>query len=483
MRWVILAAALSLGPSAQASEALSLEQALQEALGQNPALATSRLQAERAEAGVLSARSLWDPQLSIASEYNTATDSQVFGTFVFDTNSDSIDVNSSLRGSLETGTSYLLRGTFSSFDQVGSNSAQPDLEQTFLRTSPNMLVQVDQELIRGHRTAFNRRQIISARNQVDVATLQVEEQLQRTLADVGRAYWTWVNATQLADIATERANVAQEALRIGVLQLREGRLAPVDVARLETEYVRAQKSIVDARQAADEASDALLLLMGRTPGEVLTPATQMTRPSTEQIDVAGAIQTALDGNVGLRVATLQADQATLSVKLARHGTLPSLQLSASGFWRRNNDTRDGEKEPAVNLRSLTGGATFSMPLGNRSARGELASASADEAIQRQTLEQQKRQVSADVARQVRTLNAAAEQVRLADQEVKLAETTLRAEEARASTGRAVQRDVLEARTAVFDAKASAAKARADHQLAIVELRRLQGSLDVGAFTP
>ena len=70
------------------------------------------------------------------------------------------------------------------------------------------------------------------------------------------------------------------------------------------------------------------------------------------------------------------------------------------------------------------------------------------------------------------------QITLADQEVALAEETLKAEEARANVGRAVQRDVLEARVAVFDAKLQAAKARSDRQLAWIELQLLQGTLTV-----
>ena len=85
---------------------------------------------------------------------------------------------------------------------------------------------------------------------------------------------------------------------------------------------------------------------------------------------------------------------------------------------------------------------------------------------------------AQVAKQARVLAIAEQQITLADQEVALAEETLKAEEARANVGRAVQRDVLEARVAVFDAKLQAAKARSDRQLAWIELQLLQGTLTV-----
>jgi outer membrane protein TolC len=66
---------------------------------------------------------------------------------------------------------------------------------------------------------------------------------------------------------------------------------------------------------------------------------------------------------------------------------------------------------------------------------------------------------------------------LSDANLRLAQQTLEAEEALASAGRNIQRDVLQARTEVDRAKADAAKARTDYRLAQAQLLRLQGQLD------
>ena len=52
----------------------------------------------------------------------------------------------------------------------------------------------------------------------------------------------------------------------------------------------------------------------------------------------------------------------------------------------------------------------------------------------------------------------------------------RLREAIADVGRALQKDVLEARNALESARVEAVKSRTDYQLAWVELRRLQGVL-------
>lgn len=479
MRWVIVALALGSTPSL-ASEPLSLDQALNEALGGDPTLVSSELAKAQAEAGVTSAQAVFDPQLTVSGSYADQQQFQVFGALSFQTSTTEANARSQISGQLPTGTDYTLSGTYRWSDQTSETDAG-DLVTT--QSIPGVQATVSQELLRGHRTAYNRRRVIEARNSLDVAGLQLEAQRQRTLADVAGAYWTWLHATRLAEIARERQAIAEEALRIGDAQLKEGRIAPVEVTRLRAESVRARKAVVDADQAAADAQDGLLLRMGRTPGADVTPATAMNVPADLNIDVAGAIEMALEGSLELRVDELESEQATLSLKLAKHGQLPSLAVEGSASFSDVNAKQTGQEDQQRPVQTLSAGATFSVPLGNRAARGEVAQAAATELLRQQELEQRRRQVASDVAKQVRVLNAAAEQVRLADLEVEFADQTLSAEEAKASAGRNVQKDVLDARTALFDAKNSAAKARVDHQLAAVELLRLQGALTLEAATP
>ena len=93
-----------------------------------------------------------------------------------------------------------------------------------------------------------------------------------------------------------------------------------------------------------------------------------------------------------------------------------------------------------------------------------------------TVRELERSIRSQVEQQVRALSTARRSVELADANHRLAEETLRAEEALAEVGRAIQKDVLEARTEVARTRAEAAKARTDYRLAQTELLRLQGQL-------
>jgi outer membrane protein TolC len=468
-----------LAGSARAAQPLSLDQALAEALGQNPTLAAAELTVAQADGALVSARSVFDPNFTASGSWSRDESNQLFGGFIFEQRSNRAFSNAGLRGALPTGTSYRATGSFFNLQQTAPNISDPTAGDTrIIRQSPTFELGVSQELLRGFSSAFNRRQVLDARNGRDTAELRLIAQRQQTIAQVTRAYWQWAHTLRLAEIARERLSVAQEAARIARVQLTEGRIAPVDEVRVRTELVRARNNLLDADQQSVQAADELMILLGRRPGEELEPSSQLALPPAREWDITEAIRTAEEGNLDLRVAALEAEQAELSRRLAGHGLLPTLSVDLSANRSQVRDKQGDDPFETRPQESLQASASFAMPIGNRAARGELARASAIEAQRRINMDDQRRRLVADVARQVRLLNAAAVQVELADQEVALAGDTLAAEEARDQVGRALQRDVLDARTALFDAKARAARARMDYELAAVELLRLQGRLDV-----
>jgi outer membrane protein TolC len=89
-----------------------------------------------------------------------------------------------------------------------------------------------------------------------------------------------------------------------------------------------------------------------------------------------------------------------------------------------------------------------------------------------------RAVSAEVEDQVRTLASAGQRVSLADANLRLAQDTLAGEEALMAVGRTIQKNVLEARNAVAQARVDLSRAHTDFELAQARLLQLQGQLTV-----
>jgi len=200
-----------------------------------------------------------------------------------------------------------------------------------------------------------------------------------------------------------------------------------------------------------------------------------------ELDVQTAVDAAMQQNLELLIQRANVENAQLSLKMSKHALLPSLSATFSAGLGSQN-TSVGKAFAGLfqdeRFPNLSVGGQFSMPIGNRAARGDRRKSEAALGTQRVSLLELEQNIAVQVAQQVQVLNSARKRVELADINVQLAEQTLVAEEASAELGRAIQKDVLESRNNLDSARVEAVKSRTDYQLAIVELQRLQGQLSV-----
>lgn len=477
---------LGLGADAAASTPLTYREALTGAVEANPQLQSASLQADQSEASLKASRGQFDPVFGIDGQVRRSQTRGFFQGFPFDSQSRSWDVGTSLSGTAATGTTFAFNGgldrNFSRFTtDFGAGLSNESVQDAY---TSNLNVSVTQQLMRGIKLSYNVQNVTRARQGRDAARLTGERARQQTLADTAQAYWLWVYQDQLREIAEQSIVVATEALRVGDLQVQAGQLAPVERTRLEAAQVQAQQASLDARHASQEAADQVLLLMGRAPGVDVRPTTSPGEAPAMNIDVDQAVAVAMAQNVDLAVARTQAALAKIEAANARHGLLPTLAATvAAGVGAQDTSAgaalggiADADAFPFFSV-----GGRFEVPVGNRSARGE---ADRSTLIVRQReieVQEQERAVAAQVRQQVRVLVGAQQRVALADANLGLAAQMLEAEEALAQAGRAIQRNVLEARTELDRTRAEAAKTRNDWRTAQVELLRLQGQLDAGAM--
>lgn len=476
-RWGICAVALLVALPAGAERPLTYREALQAAVDANPALHRAELTRLAAEGSLVSSRGLFDPLYTGNARYSQ--DEQL--GFPLSSDSTSWGTTHAFSGSLPTGTSYSLSGDLRRDQSTTTlDLGVPQIDERDAYTA-TYLASLTQELLRGVLLRYNLQNVTLAKQALSTQQQAVERTRQETLANAAAAYWSWVYRNELKRIADTSVEVADEALRVGQLKLEAGELAPVEGTRLEAAAVQARSNALDANNAAEDAANQLLLLMGGTPDQEILPATDPGDVPELELDAGRAAEVALAQNLDLAVARANLESAELEYANARHGRLPS--LSATGTLgtgaRSENGTAinalagSGTADP---FNSLSIRADLTVPLANRAARGDARRTGAVVEQRRSELEELQRSVSAQVEQQVRTLRSAKQRVDLADANARLAEQTLAAEEALADAGRAIQKDVLEARTELDRARAEAAKARTDYRQGQVELLRLQGQL-------
>ena len=481
------------------AEPLTYGEAMNAAVDANPALQRAQMEAEASRADWTGATGAYDPDLELGSTWSKSVDRGFFQGFPFDSESTSNDFRTAITGQAPTGTSYALNGSLNrSLSDFTTNFGGFENRQITDTYRGNLNLSVTQQLLRGVRMKFNLQNVTRAKNGWETAELTSERTRQETLAQAADAYWGWVYQVRLAEISRLSVTNAEEALRVGELKVTAGELAPVERTRLQAALVQAQSARLDAEVAEQTARDALLLLLGRQPGEPISPGTDVGEVPVLDIDVAKAVDVALSQNLDVAVSRRTLELAELEAKNARHGLLPSLAATASvGSGSQVGRALDedgnvlddgGQSFPQGGAGDALGnlfsdplptysvGGTFSVPLGNRSARGSRERAELSVQQRQSELLELERSIASQVQQQVRRLESARQKVDLADANQRLAEETLAAEEALAEAGRSIQKDVLEARTEVDRTRAEAAKSRTDYRQAQVELLRLQGQL-------
>ena len=474
---------LALLMSAQAASPLTYQEALTQALASNAGLQQAALGRDQAESSLLASRGIFEPMLNLSTSYSWDRNKSFFQGIPFDIKNRNTMGNLGIGGTTPTGTSYNFSANYfrnyGEFEALisegmfGGTSIQDEFRSSISGS-------VTQQLLKGHRYAYNMQSVIIAKNGFSQAELTYEQTRQTVLSTTAQAYWNWVYQEELLAIRTSAVAVSKEALRIGRLKFEAKDLAEMEVTRLEAAWVQAQATELEAQSAAHQAQNTLLLAMGRPSTDSIAPAAMEVDVPELALSVEDATKVAQENNLELALSRSNVEQADLSARMARHALMPTLSATVSaGLGSQGTDA--GSALSGVfqegNFPQMSVNGQFSMPLGNRSARGERHRADASLASQRVALKELEQSIAAQVAQQVYLLNSAKKRVELADVNLRLAKQTLVAEEAVVEAGRALQNRVLEARNALESARVEAVKSRTDYQLAVVELKRLQGVLN------
>lgn len=480
--------------TAHAERPITLHEALVSAVEHNGSLLASEISRKDAEGAVLEAKGQFDPLYALDLQLARSRDQGFFQGSPFEASVRTWDIGNTLTGTTGTGTTYdVSLGLGREQSSFILNTAAGTVDQPQDAFSAVAGVAVTQELLRGIRFRYNVQNITLARRSLDAAALTVDKTKQETLYLTAEAYWTWAYQAELYRIATEAKGVADEALRVGRLQVERGQLAPVEATRLEAALVQARQDELDAEKLAAQAANQLLLIIGEDPGQDVVPATAPGDVPVLELVADAAIKVALAQNLDLALARQELETTGIVHANAKHALLPSLAatIAAGVGSQRCPDPATAPAEGCVIGNALDAigglatadnepygsiGGVLSVPIGNRTARGARDRAAAGVALAQRTLDDLERQVAAAVQDEVLALRSARQRMELADANTRLAEETLSAEEALALAGRTIQKNVLEARTEVSRTKAEAAKARTDYQLAQARLLALQGQL-------
>jgi outer membrane protein len=499
----IFLAAASLGAQQPEILPLSLQEATRRALERNTTLAVERENLAQAGFSIVGAKGAYDPLLSADLGWRKHTDpinSVFFGAppGKLAPENESGTASTSLSQLLPTGGSVAFQagwgrdttdGIFTILSPAYSTSLGVSLRQPLLR---DLAIDPAREAIR----------VASANREASQARLR--QVVANTIAQVDAAYWSLVSARRNVASIQSAVELAGKQLSDTKIRVDAGALSKTDIAQPTAEQERRKGDLALARQRVDEAENTLKLLVLGDPGDPawkssLVPTDDPESP-TRQVSVTTALDTALARRPEIAEARAQQERVAVQIEARKTDLMPRLDLVAGyarrglagrqnpnvmplpgqpvvvpdviqGEWGRSYGTISENQFPDASV-----GVAFSLPIGNRAAKANLAIAKSELSQANVGLSAAEQQIQAEVRNAVFALDSARQRIEAARAGRSAAETQLYAEQERFQVGLSTNFLVLTRQNDLTLARVTETLALTDYRKAETELARATGVL-------
>ena len=340
---------------------LSLEQAIELALQNNPDIAVQRYNSWLAETDILRTRG-GGAQRGVAGAATTALAQADVPTLSYDptislfTSVDSrlipsnnpltsgVGTSSTTVGSLDTHTTaanfaysqaFHTGTSFSvTFNNTRQTSSSPAVFYNPLIQSTGTLL-ATQPLLNGFGLAINERYIRVALITKKAVDFAFQQTLLTDLTTVEDDYWELVYARGNVNVSQQAVSEAQTLYDDNKRQVEVGTLAPLEVVRAEAQLATAQQQLIVAQTAQLQEQILLMSVIAKDPNapelrnvEIVPTDTTQTPPPMEDIPLTDAVNEAIMNRPDVLESKINIDADDLNVKFARNGLLPTLNASA-----------------------------------------------------------------------------------------------------------------------------------------------------------
>ncbi|HEV8588332.1 MAG TPA: TolC family protein, partial [Pyrinomonadaceae bacterium] len=503
---------------------VTLREAIVMALNNNKDIEVARDNVRIAEADLLTAHGAYDPRFTAQSYYErikTPAASFLSGA------SGALETTDFTNTTRLEGLSPRLGGNY----RLDFSSIRQTTNSQFTALNPQyptaLTFSFTQPLLRGRSFDLPRRQIEVAKKNLSLTDAQFRQRAIEVITNVQRTYWDLVFALRNLQIQRESLNDARTQLEHNRRMVAEGTLAPIDIVAAQTQVANLEQAEFSALEDVNRAENNLKNLIAENQ---TAPIWNTSLVPTDDVDLTvppvvlpDAMKAALENRPELKQSDLAREINQLDQKLYRDLTKPQVDLvgsygmvgnagtvtsATSPFTSSNDQLRARVNELSVlnGLPSLPApptatipanliggypqslanlgtndfnnfrvGVTFSFPLRNRTAEGQLAHSLIEGdriATQRQQLEQL---IQVEVRNALQSVTTAEARLRSAAVARENAEQQYESEKRKLDVGQSTVFLVLERQTALTIARGNELRAQTDLNKAIAELQRATGN--------
>ena len=448
---------------------LSIGDAVRMAVEKNLGLQVATYSPAIAETGIRKARAIYDPLLSALVDHEELN-RQVAPQSFFVARQRNFHFDTSISQLLPSGaTTSLSFNNLWSKDNLGlpvSDFAQPQLTLSF-----------SQPLLQGLGREVTERGITTADDATDSAFADWTQQALNTAAAARNQYLLLVTARENVATRQSSLDLARE-----VHAQNEGRVAAGVLAAYQLQdswlgVLAAQKNVLDSIRAEKDIADLLRTTL-HLPAGVAIATTTPPLTGTPEASESDALRTAMLRRPDIVKARVAVRTAEFNEKVSRNLALPSLALQGSGgITGLDSDYGDAFGDmSSAKYPTWSVGLSFSDPIGNNSARADVAANRLIASQARTQLAATEESAGLEVRTALRGLTSAYEQIGVTEQGVTAAEVVLASYLKRQQLGLATTKDVLDVSASLTQARESYSVARADYQFAFTNLWKATGEL-------
>lgn len=434
---LVILLTLAVASYSYAAESLTLEQAVDTALRNNPGLKAADAQIEVAAAGVLRSASGFLPKVTVSETWSkTDNPLMVLGTKLNQEIVTQSDFNPTVINNPESMSNY------------------------------NTRLSVVQPLFNGGREYIGRTQAKLAK---DASVQDRERARQETVYNVIKAYYGLLLAKEYNRVAFQSLEASEANVKLAEARYKAGAVLQSDLLRAKVQYAEVKEMLTRSENGIKLAVAELNFAMGMPQGAEYEIAGSL---ATQELnaDVNAEIGEAEVRRPDLIAMNLNRQNTEKSVTQARTDYLPSLNLMGQVDWNSSVVAGDDAKSWAVM-------AVFQWNLfDGLVTRSKVKEALATSSRMKFLEEQTRSAVQLQVRQAYYDLTASLDRIAATASSVQEAEEGLRIVQKRYETGMTAFVDVLGAESALIRARTNALQAFYDNNISQAELKLAKGTL-------
>ncbi len=306
----------------------------------------------------------------------------------------------------------------------------------------------------------------------DIQVLTTGQTKNDLIANTVNAYNKILQLQELQKASEAQVKALEEQAKNTHLLLDVGRVARVDLLKVEVQLANEQQRLLATEEALKNASATLWVLMGNGTETVtpLPPLRDRLVANDFKTDFSSGLAIAHERRPEYFIAKKAVEEAKLNQRLALGRLLPTINLFAS-------DTRWTGYTPSYDDTIWVAGVTLSIPLFERSLYADLSRERVQTERASQRLMAADNQLGLEVSNAVTSVDESRSRVFTAEKAVAQEEETFRIEQQRYNTGAGAMIDLLLAQAASINALANYTQALFDYNAAVVAYRKATGTLE------